>query len=381
MADTLEEVVVTGARRNFGGRSGVNILTTADPYFGGIGDFNFEAATNSALRNTQLTTITIDDVVDAADDGKEAIARGERALADAYTRRILDSFVPDATEAAEGALRAGSTPADVARQLAAREILDGQSFGATRAVEAVNAAIARLDTVTATASRALPEVLGTAGRIVGGVPFAIATGIVEGIYSLGGYLSDLALRNALDRMEPPTAPDEPPRRLPPGTMADPLEFGPESQPEVVVPGRRPPVAEPLTPRMPDLLNPSPLVDPVLFAPPSSSTPSPTTDLDLFTLAPPLPLPSPTTNPAPTTALPSPELWTLAPPLPGWDLSPEPTGPRIPNTPTSTPNRNCDCSPQQKKKRKKKAREVCYRGEYVERRNGLTKYRKRKIACQ
>ena len=42
---------------------------------------------------------------------------------------------------------------------------------------------------------------------------------------------------------------------------------------------------------------------------------------------------------------------------------------------------CQCSKPARTRKKRKPRTVCYRGEYVERANGLTKYRKRKVPCQ
>jgi len=62
-------------------------------------------------------------------------------------------------------------------------------------------------------------------------------------------------------------------------------------------------------------------------------------------------------------------------------APLPAGLTFP-TPLPGPSDPCSCPPKgSRTRRKRKPRTVCYRGEYVEKANGLTKFRKRKIPCQ
>lgn len=249
------------------------------------------------------------------------------------------------------------------------------------------------------AAEALPEVVVSAaraaGRIVSSGAFGIASLIPEAAYYVGSYLSDLALRGAVDRISPPpvvpsppdddaSAPASPPRR-PPGTVATPL--GDYLLPDIDVSAPRP--AAPSTPRYRDpLLVPSfPLPMPGSFSLPTDFTflmplpapatrPVPFVDSPVFSLFTPQPSPS---SPTPRPSTPAPLPLSLASPLTGSGLPPNLIATP---TPTSSPDeRNCRCSDPKKKKRKKKARVECYRGEYVERSKGLLKFRKRKIPCQ
>jgi hypothetical protein len=372
VSDSLEEVIVSGARRTTGSaRSGVNILTTADPYFDLLGgNFNFEAAQLSALRNTQLATVEVAPVIEQVDVAAPRITSMAQGNAMMAERGLGSRFLIDSSSELGQLLDYAESPAGRAE--------DARALA--RRIAEANAIDVVPEVVVSGARAAIPEVLVSAGRILGGVPFGIASALVEGGLALGSYLSDLALDNALRRLIGPQSSTPPPERPPP-VATDPAEFGPEMQPEVTVPGRRPPAPAPF--RDPFLPLDVPYTDPFFLTTPAPSSPtsSPTSTptpllTEPFTFSTPL---------TPDFSLDVPELFTLAPPITipqdistPWN-SPAPTGPPVFNTPTST--RNCDCPQPRKKKRKKKARDVCYRGEYVERRNGLTKFRERKIPCR
>ena len=318
------------------------------------------------------------------------IQRGGQALANAYETYILDSFMPDAERAAESALRGGANADDVVRQLATYDI-EGLRLGAQRAADAVAAAGAR---IAAAVTFQIPEVLVSAARVATGVPLGLATGIVQGGYYLGSWLSDLAYRNAVRRFTGPDAPPAPPDDRPPRPVAlapvpDPLE-------EVVVEGRRPPPPAPIVTLPPQLLTPGiePVFDGFVGSPTPTTQPteqprpvpnpvtSPLTNPNLFidpVMLTPTATPTPTPTPNPLTSAPPLQL-TNAPPLPGALTNPFPPNFGDPTRPNRT--RDCDCpEPQRKKKRKKKPRTKCYRGTYLERSKSLTKIRREEIPCQ
>jgi hypothetical protein len=243
------------------------------------------------------------------------------------------------------------------------------------------------------AAEALPEVVVSAaraaGRIVSSGAFGIASLIPEAAYYVGSYLSDLALRGAVDRITPPptgtvgSSSREPPDEDP----ANPI-FADYFDPTPVVVSAPRPTNEPIfSPLYQPFDLPGLIGNPFSFSVPTTSPGTPTgaptlstplsfVDSPVFSLFTPQPAPS---SPAPRPSTPAPLPLSLASPLTGSGLPPNLIATP---TPTSSPDeRNCRCSDPKKKKRKKKAREVCYRGEYVERSKGLLKFRKRKIPCQ
>jgi hypothetical protein len=247
------------------------------------------------------------------------------------------------------------------------------------------------------ATAALPEVLVTAGRVLGGLPFGVATGVLEGALALGGYLSSQALELALGRIEEPAPPP------PPVGLGDPL--GPYGQPEVEVSAPRPPSAPPVGALWPDFSRfPVPGLDvpwvgafpDVLDEPRPLPAPFPVVDTPLsgsptqpFPLLPGAPIGAPfpgllpgpglsTSAPFPTPSLP-PEA-SLEPgrnpnPFPSFLLTP--FQPPVVGSPSK--RRDCDCPPK-KKRKKKQARVECYTGTYRETAKSLTKRPRRKIPC-
>jgi hypothetical protein len=269
-------------------------------------------------------------------------------------------------------------------------------------IRAEQAAIDVIPEVVATASRfAIPEVLVSAARVLGGTPFGLASMIVEGAYTLGSYLSPLALQNAIGRISPPPIVPSLPGggAFPPAPAPSRGDIPDEPFPDrpltvVTVPGARPP--QPLAPVFPvptfinpplsfvtpgDLATPGPLDRPVNLPVPAprpvpAPTPSPFTFADplLFT-----PTPTPTSSPTPFGA-PAPTPTGL----PGPFSAPTPFG--APSPSPNTPDLSSRCPPcsrrdPKKKKKKRKPREVCYRGTYYESATSLTKYRKEQIPCQ
>jgi hypothetical protein len=166
-----------------------------------------------------------------------------------------------------------------------------------------------------------------------------------------------------DRLPRPDAPSpgmQPRPQIRPVTLPAPRDPRVQPQPRPV----RAPTAAPLGRTYP---NPAFLAFP-FFSPSSSSRPAGLPAMPSFT-------PSPLTaigfaNRPPVfdrpglTAIKAPGL-----PLPA--LQPQPYSSGDP----------CQCSKPARTRKKRKPRTVCYRGEYVERANGLSKYRKRKVPCR
>lgn len=270
------------------------------------------------------------------------------------------------------------SPAGRAEDAAARAA--AERAAARAAAEA--AAIDVIPEVVSTASR-----LGSVARVLGGVPFGLATGILQGTYELGSYLSDLALRDAIDRITPPptrpVAPAAPPADQPdsfiegvtvsqpritppPTSFADPTLFGPGlgglSLPDFSYPLPSPTSSPTSSPVPSPLAQPSPLSQP---------TGSP---LDL---AAPLPAPGTPRPSAPPSDVPG--QFTLADPLLFSNPLTGTTAP--PNNRTPTNSRDCDCKPKKQSKRKKKPRTICYAGSYRERSTSLSKRKRKRIPCQ
>lgn len=202
-----------------------------------------------------------------------------------------------------------------------------------------------------------------AARVATSGPLGLATLVLEGAYRLGGFLSQDALRRRLPpppvATAPPPAPKRPPKR-------------PAPQPTTL-------------PQLPQ----APIQTVTISAP----RPTPRSPIDSF-LRNPLfdnlrnPFANFGTSPTEFGTSPTERLRQFAPESPsnltGTRFRNVPSlaeGPRsAPGVPTSFGLQGC--APQSnRKKRKKKPRDVCYRGEYVERRNGLTKFRERKIPCK
>lgn len=239
------------------------------------------------------------------------------------------------------------------------------------AVEEIANVLARVEglalrtaaTVAPTATEIVVSALRTpVARVAASGPFAIATGIVQGGYAALDYLSDLALRNQLrrfnERAPPPvTAPVAPPPPRPaprPPSRPAPLPVTlPLDTVTVSAPRSRP--RAPITGPAPLLTfggSPSPLG---FSSPGLGGSLLPGTPPSLLTPIQPGPLGSPLTSPRPL-------------PFPGAVQSP-------------SPRRDCDCSQPKKKRKKRKPRDICYRGTYVEKRNGLSKRRRERIPCE
>lgn len=263
------------------------------------------------------------------------------------------------------------------------------------ATDALERFEARAAAAAAAAARALPvglpEVLVSAGRVAGGWPFAVATGVLEGTLALGSYLSGRALELAIGRLgdvAPPVGGG--------GGVEEDEPLGPFGQPEVGVTAPRPPAAPVLDPFSPpwSTFQPGPgspgafqFPEPTPFPQPGDLGGEP---VPLLQLPPPLPIASP--FPVPTLdplSLGSPAGSAFPPPvtveIPGQNPFQDP-GTRSPLTPFQPPGvdspskrKRCDCP--KPKRRKRKPRTECYRGTYIERANGLTKFRKEKIPCQ
>jgi len=305
--------------------------------------------------------------------------RGGQALANAYSEYFLDTLQAEIDLAAESALRRSDDAAAVTRALGDYEI-EGIRVGTRRAEEAVTRAAAR---IAAAATFNMPEILVTASRVVGGIPFTLATGLVEGAYYLGSWLSDQAYRSALDRLPPPRPPAAGTAPPPARTDDDPVPpvLVIPDEPETVDVTAPRPVAQPLTPTVPTYLNPllTP-VEPFFSVPTSTPTSSPTMPLPGLTYDPLLVNPPRVSTPTASPVLPP---FVLATPLgvPGLVDVSTPGGRAPPRVPSPTNQNRCRCDEPKKKRKKKKPREVCYRGEYVERKKGLLKFRERKVPCQ
>jgi hypothetical protein len=187
------------------------------------------------------------------------------------------------------------------------------------------------------------------------------------------------------------------------------------------PARRPRIRVPGTPAQ-DVWGPAPVGTPVIVTAPRPRPPVLTSPLPANLPTPtawptpvPVPAPTPTSSPAPPSfswpqllllplplfsssprpAAPSP----LTPPRPGTSVQPQPgsafrppvappltpvqTGPLgfTQPIPSQDPCANRRPQDDRKRKRKRKPRTVCYSGTFQERRNGLTKQRRRKIPCR
>ena len=365
MPDLLEEVVLTDTRRSFTRGTLVNPGIEIDQFLLNQLDMQTGRLTEVPLGEIPVPGTPDVDVDEAMRDAFARATPNQRSALLAQANAIQD-FV-DETLAREFRLTGQLSPIAIERygDYARNAFERFQQFERAAAAAAERAAAAVLPEVlvSAAGSRAV--------QVLTGTPLGLAGLIVEGLYDASQYFSDLALRNALDRLAPPpaatTQPAEPEPERPPGVIPD--SFDPT---EVVVSAPRP---QPGTLAPPVVGLPVPIVSipsPLgLTGPTANPEPLPT-DVDLAT---PLQMPGPAATPLPTE-------FTLADPLRFTD--PILTG-SIPGGVGSPPRSSdpCNCRPQQPKKRKKKKdpREVCYAGTYIERSKSLSKSPKRKVPCR
>lgn len=355
-----ETIDVIGAR---GSRAGVGL---ADPWF-----------LNSALRDSlQRGAMTIDvaptDIVVSAPRPVPATGRlieagtevGQAAWQ--LIRGLQPSLLPSAYV---DLLNDLDTPAQRA--------LDAAELAARRAEAAAIDVIPEV--VVSGARFALPEVLVGAARILGGVPFGIATGILQGTYEAGRVLSGYALGNAIERLALPGIGGS-------GSPESPVLTPTFDYPDVILPDVTVSQPRPQTPRapvpVPTFVQPffDPFSSPYFDTPSGIPTPSaptvapPSPMLEPFSLSPPLdfPMSDPLTYAFPDGL-----------PQPSAGGGPNLTGANPPSVDSSRPDRCPPCAKdkQKKRKEKKKQRERCFRGSYVESKTSLFKSPKEEIPCQ